>query len=50
MIIRTYCFEIYGKFVDSAKKQSTYFKIDLGLFVIIVSLFWYFLLFIYLHE
>ena len=50
MNIKMNLLEEYVNFVDTTKKQNTYFKIFIVLFVVIVSLFSFHLLFKYLNE
>ena len=51
MSIQTYLLEEYVSFVDAITKQNTYyFETVMGLFVIIASLFSFYLLFRYLAE
>ena len=50
MNLKTILFEDYVNFVDSTKKQLTYFKISIVLFVVIVFLFSFFLLYKYLNK
>ena len=50
MIIKENLFKEYVNFVDSIKKQKTYFEINIALFVITVSLFPFHLPFKYLNE
>ena len=50
MNIKTNLLEEYVNFGDNTKKQSKYFKIIIFLFVIILSLFLFFVLFKYLID
>ena len=50
MNIKTNLIEEYVNFVDSTMKQNTNYKIIIFLFVVIVTLFLFFLLFKYLNE
>ena len=50
MSIKTNLLEDYDSYVDSTKKQNTCFKMFIGLFVIIVSLFSFYFVCKYLTE
>ena len=50
MDIKTNLLEDYGNFVDSPKKQITYSKFFVILFVVIISLFLFLVLFKYINE
>ena len=50
MNIKTNLLQEKFSFVDSTKKENTYFKIFIVLFVIIISLFFFILLFKNLNE
>ena len=50
MNIKTKLLDVYVKFVDTTKKQNKYLKTIIILFVVIVSLFLFFVLFKYLNE
>ena len=50
MNIKTKLLEEYVNFVDAIKKQNTYLKILINLFVVSASLFLIFLLFQYLKK
>ena len=47
MNIKTNLLEEYVNFVDNTKKPNRYFKISIVLFLFILSLFLFFVLFIY---